>query len=70
MMQAVRPIPSQDKREQNTKPANQIRKEKKPPRRKQQEAAKPKKQKPNAQCACGSGKKYKKCCWLADSAGV
>ena len=69
MMQAVRPIPSQDKQDQ-TKPANKIQQEKQQPRRKQQEAAKPKKQKPNAQCACGSGKKYKKCCWLADSAGI
>ena len=49
-MQAVRPIPSQDKQDQ-TKPANKIQQEKQQPRRKQQEAAKPKKQKPNAQCA-------------------
>ena len=68
MMQAVRPIPSQQ--EQSTRPANQVQKEKRQPRRKQQEAARPKKQKPNAHCACGSGKKYKKCCWLADSAGI
>ena len=30
-----------------------------PPRR-------PKKQKPNDRCGCGSGKKYKKCCWLKE----
>jgi len=26
----------------------------------------PPKQKRNAKCACGSGLKYKKCCWITD----
>ena len=63
VMQAVRPFPGPEPE----KPKTAGKKPKPKPKPKTAGKKPAKKQKPNVPCACGSGKKYKKCCGSASA---